>query len=283
MITDVLKYSINNRDISLNVCADRIRNGEDSVLYLNDGRNIYKDWEKEGYTITQFLDKQKFLDFYEFIFNLFIKNLKNIRSFETSKFTLDKYHEFVDDKEHLMFLKYVAAGKYGSSGIPVSLIPFSYKEFDNLVSEHCGKKFTCIRRLYRFLAISKHFWLRVVRPMSKDNNPPHRDSHLKRNVKIINIYAPLAGSNEDSSLPIIPGSHFWSDSDLRITEGKTFVEGVKFTNPAIVSSKRDLKMITPNPKLGELMIFTPYAIHGGGRNFNSDLTRISLEMRFWPV
>jgi len=277
-----INYSINGRQIKLNVLADNIILGKSKVLYEYDGRSIFNEWEQQGFTITQFLDKQKFLDFYDFIFQHITSHLKKIKTFNTSEFTLDRYHYYVDDNEHLMFLKSVAAGSFGMSGVPLSLLPFSYKEFDNLVSELCGKKFTCAKAFY-YLFTNKHFWLRIVRPKSKDNNPPHRDNHLKRNRKIVNIYAPIAGSNEHSSLPLIPGSHFWSDNELYITKGKAYVENVKFTNPAIVSSRRGLDMITPNPGLGELMVFTPYLIHGGGRNFNDDLTRISLEMRFWPL
>jgi len=29
------------------------------------------------------------------------------------------------------------------------------------------------------------------------------------------------------------------------------------------------------------MVFTPYAIHGGGVNFSPDTTRVSLEIRLW--
>jgi hypothetical protein len=282
MKSDILKYKINTREISLRVDADNIIAGENKILYSFDGPSINNKWEKDGYTIVKFLNNQKFSDFYEFIHMFFIRNLQKIKKFNTGDFTLEKYHNFVDDKEHLEFLKYVAAGSLGISGIPLSLLPFSYKELDNLVSEACKKEFTC-KKTFFYLFTNNHFWLRIVRPKSKDNNPPHRDNYLKRNKKIINIYAPIAGSNENSSLPIIPGSHFWNDSELMITKGKAYVENVRFTNPAIVSAKQGLNMVTPNPGIGELMLFTPYAIHGGGRNFNDDLTRISLEMRFWPV
>jgi ectoine hydroxylase-related dioxygenase (phytanoyl-CoA dioxygenase family) len=40
-------------------------------------------------------------------------------------------------------------------------------------------------------------------------------------------------------------------------------------------------LIRPNPKENEVMLFSPYLVHGGGYNFNADVTRISLEMRFW--
>ena len=42
-------------------------------------------------------------------------------------------------------------------------------------------------------------------------------------------------------------------------------------------------MITPNPAFDEVLVFTPYALHGGGVNLNKDTTRVSLEMRFWKI
>jgi len=282
MISKTLVYSINDREVKLDVKAEHIVPGKDNVLYVKDGPSIHAPWERDGYIVTNFLYQKLFDSFYSFVYDYIVCNLKKIRSFNTSEFTLDTYHKFVDDKEHLAFLKSVAAGRFGISGISLSKLPFSYKSFDDFVSLVCNKKFTCKKTFYKVFT-SNHFWLRIVRPNSNDNNPPHRDNHLMRNRKIVNIYAPIAGSNENSSLPIIPGSHFWSDSDLEITKGKAYINGIKFTNPAIVSSKNELKMITPNPQFGQLMLFTPYAIHGGGRNFNKDLTRISLEMRFWPV
>ena len=42
-----------------------------------------------------------------------------------------------------------------------------------------------------------------------------------------------------------------------------------------------LKMIRPNPGWNEVLVFSPYLIHGGGRNFATDATRISLEMRLF--
>lgn len=278
MITRTTKYTVNKREIILDISADRIARGKDSVLYRDDNNIINNEWEKEGFVITPFLTPALFNDFYNFVHMFTVNTLKKIKSFDTGSFTLEKYHKFVTDEEHLKFLKYVAAGRFGISGIPLDKLPFSYKLLDNLVSNLCNASYTCKKTYYKFLTFDR-FYLRFVRPLSKDNNPPHRDCHLKRNRKIVNIYAPIAGSNYNSSLPIIPGSHFWPDSDLEITEGKTFVNGVRFTNPAITSADRGLNMITPDPKLGELMVFTPYAIHGGGRNFNDDLTRISLEMR----
>jgi hypothetical protein len=281
MISSILEYNINTTPIRLNVLSEDIKRGSEEISYLKDGRSIYSDWEDDGFKIVDFLNIDLFSKFYDFINSYFTKNLQKLTNFNTSIFKLEKYHDFVDDSLHLKFLRYIAAGSFGINGIPLKMLPFDYNLFNDLVSENCRKDFTCKKRFYG-LFVSNHFWIRVVRPNKNDNNPPHRDCELKRNKKIVNIYAPIAGSNEFSSLPIIPGSHFWADSNLTFTKGKTYVEGVKFTNPAIVKSKLGLNMITPNPELGKLMIFTPYAIHGGGKNLNKDLTRISLEMRFWP-
>jgi ectoine hydroxylase-related dioxygenase (phytanoyl-CoA dioxygenase family) len=42
-------------------------------------------------------------------------------------------------------------------------------------------------------------------------------------------------------------------------------------------------MIRPNPSENEVLVFSPYLVHGGGYNTNIDITRISLEMRFWKI
>jgi prepilin-type N-terminal cleavage/methylation domain-containing protein len=52
-------------------------------------------------------------------------------------------------------------------------------------------------------------------------------------------------------------------------------------NEATVAAVKGLNLITPNPGPEQVMVFTPYTIHGGGYNFNKDTTRVSLEMRFW--
>ena len=39
----------------------------------------------------------------------------------------------------------------------------------------------------------------------------------------------------------------------------------------------------PNPGLNEVLVFSPYLIHGGAFNQQTDATRVSLEMRFWRV
>jgi hypothetical protein len=59
------------------------------------------------------------------------------------------------------------------------------------------------------------------------------------------------------------------------------VDGVQYSVPCITRVGEELRLTRPNPYLNEVMVFSPYLVHGGGWNLNTDLTRISLEMRFW--
>lgn len=124
------------------------------------------------------------------------------------------------------------------------------------------------------------FCIRIVRPNAPDNNPPHRDVWLDRLRNAVNIYVPLAASTPRSSLSLVPGSHRWSESEIARTKAGAVVDRVAYTVPSVVGSTRPLKMVRPDPNPDEVLVFSPYLIHGGARNFNVDETRVSLEMRF---
>jgi ectoine hydroxylase-related dioxygenase (phytanoyl-CoA dioxygenase family) len=125
------------------------------------------------------------------------------------------------------------------------------------------------------------FQVRVVRPGKTDNNPPHRDVWLDRLRNAVNVYVPLAGSTERTSLPLVPGSHRWRESDIERTLAGALVAGVPYTVPAVTGARRPLRLVRPPVRANEVMVFTPYAIHGGAVNRTADTTRVSLEIRFW--
>lgn len=282
MLSSKLRYYINGVPISLSLQHNKTLAVKNQVLYNKDKCNLNVDWEPKGYVIANLLnDVKSYTTIRSVIEEFVLKNLKKIKTID-SEFSLENYHKYVTADEHKLLIKKITAGKFGVNGIPLDLLPINYKEFDSFVSDLCDKKYTTKKNLY-CIYTNNNFWIRIVRPLSNDNNPPHRDCYLSRSKRLINIYAPIAGSNKLSSLPVIDGSHLWNEEDLLISKGKAFVNGQRFTNPAIISCKKPLWMHTPNPEPGQAMIFTPYLIHGGGRNLNDDITRVSLEMRFWPV
>ena len=77
----------------------------------------------------------------------------------------------------------------------------AFELLDKRISEICGVNVTSNHPTQE---ASRKFCIRIVRPQrNTDNNPPHRDVWLDRLRNAINIYLPLAGSNNKSSLPII--------------------------------------------------------------------------------
>ena len=51
----------------------------------------------------------------------------------------------------------------------------------------------------------------------------------------------------------------------------------------MVDSAQPLHLLHPNPNPNEVLLFSPYLLHGGAVNLNTNQTRISLEMRFWAI
>jgi ectoine hydroxylase-related dioxygenase (phytanoyl-CoA dioxygenase family) len=128
-------------------------------------------------------------------------------------------------------------------------------------------------------------WVRICRPnifSKEDFNPCHRDVYLDFYRNTINIYLPIIGSNEKSSLLVQEGSHLWSENMTAITNGGAYFKDKdkKYSVDAIVQSKTELKMVRPNPSTNEVLVFSPYLIHGCSDNNNDDDTRMSLEIRF---
>jgi ectoine hydroxylase-related dioxygenase (phytanoyl-CoA dioxygenase family) len=94
---------------------------------------------------------------------------------------------------------------------------------------------------------------------------------------------PFAGSTPRSSLPLVRGSHRWQEAEIERTVEGARVNGMTFTVPSVVGAAHPLVLERPNPALNEVLVFSPYLIHGGAFNQQADRTRVSLEMRFWRV
>ena len=281
----ITSFRINERDIILPVEADRIEPGNNKIQFLEDDSPAkHASWADQGYTVINFLSIEENILLKNNITDIIKKYLMQL-SIDTEGFSLEKYHTFVTTEQHLALIEKIRAGSQGTGGIPFDDLIISTDRLDKELSEICNVDVTC-RKLFN-LGDNKtykvgHFFVRIVRPgTSKDNNPPHKDTHIDRLRNAVNLYYPIAGSNANSSLPIIPGSHLWSEQEIVRTYGDTLINGSKYNVPAIVAASRGLNLITPDPQHGQAMVFTPYAIHGGGINFNTETTRISLEIRFW--
>jgi ectoine hydroxylase-related dioxygenase (phytanoyl-CoA dioxygenase family) len=237
--------------------------GEDNILLENDINLLKKtDFDEYGYKI---LNIENFNDFLQ----EFIK--EEIKKITQKEVNLLNYHNEIANEEHTAVLN---AMPYKKNSSP-ELTNFS-KYLEDYISKILGEPIKIF---------NDDLWFRICRPnnvCSDDFNPCHRDVYLDFYRNIVNIYLPVVGSNENSSLKIQPGSHKWNENETIVTKGGAFFRHTnkKYSVDAIVASKKSLEMIRPDPQIDQMMLFSPYLIHGCSDNSNENETRISLEVRF---
>ena len=257
--------------------------GEDHLEIANDD-DLSKNtvFEKTGYTLSKFLSKDDCAKLRLNLQDIISSELKKITGKILNRDELLNYHEFLTNIEHLDFVKsvYKNNSEYGS-GFKFELIKEFRDKIINKISEICGVEVT------PKLKNAKHgrFYIRIARPQNDksffDNNPPHKDIYIDRLRNAVNIYFPVIGSNEKSSLGIIPYSHKWKENEIKKIITKSTIKGLSYTVPCITDTKHGgLNIIRPQANNNEVFLFSPYCIHGGAPNFSNN-TRISMEVRFW--
>lgn len=238
--------------------------GDDRVI-LQEDTNLLEntDFNKDGHSVF------KMNSYTDFLQSMVESKIKEMTSHRLSD--ISKYHLHITDEEHTKIINAMPWKKTESPEIQEFA---EYMEFR--VSGILGR---------RVKIFNDDIWVRICRPSSvteTDYNPCHRDIYLDFYRNIVNIYVPIVGSNEKSSLAMQSGSHLWNERDLVVTQGGAYFKntGKKYSVDAILRSKQPLHMTRPNPKEDEFILFSPYLIHGCSFNDNADTTRMSVEIRF---
>lgn len=240
------------------------------LLHQDDDLTAGRPWSHQGYTVAPFLTREEGQALREGLCEHLSGILRSLGVQLPVPFQLEDYHRCVDDALHEEVIRRTRGG------FPVAALPVDFRRFEQRISELCGVPVEVLEREQ----VPAHFWMRIVRPLSGDNNPPHRDVWLDWLRSAINIYVPIAGSDASSSLTLVPGSHLWRESDLIRTAEGARIGGVRYSVPAVLGARHPLTMIRPDPGPEEVLVFSPYLVHGGAKNLNLDCTRVSLEMRF---
>jgi hypothetical protein len=248
--------------------------GDDRVLLDQDDDLIAGcPWEDIGFAVAPFLAADDYARLVDGIRAVLARRVADAGVKVPGEFSLERYHEVVttDDAHRRV-------SERGPWCYPIADLPVPAATVSHRISEILGKRVSTTPPHAEF---PEHFCFRVVRPRSRDNNPPHRDVWLDRLRNAVNIYVPLAGSSARSSLPLVRGSHRWRESDIERTVHGARVNGVEYTVPSVVSALQPLALERPDPGPNHVLVFSPYLIHGGAFNQQTDRTRVSLEMRFW--
>jgi hypothetical protein len=237
--------------------------GKNIILLENDVNLLKKlDFDDSGYKLLN-------IENYNVFLQEFIKN--EIKKTTQKEINLLNYHNEITNDEHTLILNAMPYKKNSSTEI---------KKFSEYLETYISRILCEPIKIF-----NDDLWFRICRPNKvchDDFNPCHRDVYLDFYRNIVNIYLPIVGSNENSSLKIQPGSHKWNENETMVTKGGAFFRHAnkKYSVDAIVASKNPLDMIRPDPKIDQMMVFSPYLIHGCADNSNENETRISLEVRF---
>jgi ectoine hydroxylase-related dioxygenase (phytanoyl-CoA dioxygenase family) len=246
--------------------------GEDQVLFEKDADTLaLVAWREQGYTVQPLFDAAAFSTIRESL----TQRLKTILQAEVptldlAHFQLENYHHYVQDEVHQRVISQTRFLDFSSFEIDT-------QQLCEKVSAILGRAVGCHNQLLERDVVI----LRISRPNSLDINPPHRDGYLEIWQRTINLWIPIAGCSDQSSLPVIAGSHFWNENTIYRTAAKgAKIQGNNYHVPAILQTKQGpLSLARQNPQPGEALIFTPYLVHGSAINQQADTTRMSLEIR----
>lgn len=228
-------------------------------------------WTEKGFVVEKLFTPEVYTEFSKQTRALLLQLWREAGLVVDEKFPLENYHTLVPDfKTHLLAVEKTKL-------LNVSEFPIAIRDVEERISELCRLPLVA-RNPYDNQSV---FHFRVIRPQQADNNPLHRDVWLEDYDDCINLYIPVAGSDASSSLILVPGSHRWPESRIEKTEAGAHINGVKFNVPAVTDIRGDYVVERPDPKENEVLVFSPYLIHGGAVNLNKDHTRISIEMRLW--
>jgi len=248
--------------------------GKNEILYKKENNIIEQtDWFTSGYKVAPIYNNTEFSNLKESVSRIVLEGLRQANvTIDPSCFKLEDYHKYaVNNDIHLKVINYTRNLKNEDFDI-------DFKSLEDKFSKVVQKKLSSkIKELDR-----THIQIRLNRPKSLDINPPHRDGYFSYWKDILNIWLPIAGCNQKSSLPLLPESHLISENNILRTEARNAkINGNTYHVPCILkTTKGNLKMIRPNPKYGEALIFTPFLIHGAAFNDNENMTRVALELRF---
>lgn len=266
-----MKYLVGDKWIEYKVEGERSWGPEEVLLQQAVDLTSLTSWKENGFIIEKLFEQP--------LLNTFQKNTRKLLLTLWRKaglqlpddFELDQYHTLIHSwQQHLDAIEFTKL-------IPVHDFPVAIHLLEERISEICRQKLE-VKNPFDHQSV---FHFRVIRPNTTDNNPLHRDVWLEDYKDCINLYIPVAGSNELSSLILIPGSHQWQESRIERTNGGAVMNSIKFNVPAVTSIAGNFETIRPAPLEDEVLVFSPYLIHGGAVNLHPSSTRISIEIRLW--
>lgn len=267
-----MKYQVENKTLGMKIEGDSAF-GPNQVLFLQEDNLIaHTRWQNQGYTLLPLFEQPLFDRLISGFQSLLIRNMQAVGMPAAGDFQLEHYHHLTTrfPGAHGLLLDKTRVLDYHHFPIPIT-------DLITRIEAEVQIPLTVLNP-----ANGEYiFNFRIVRPGFSDFNPLHRDAWHPELKGCLNLYIPVAGSNEHASLCLIPGSHYWPEAEVARTQKGAVMNDRQYTVPGLTHTQKPLNLIRPNPTGREALLFTPYLIHGGAANLNPDTTRVSVEIRFW--
>ncbi|MHA7865552.1 phytanoyl-CoA dioxygenase family protein [Flagellimonas marinaquae] len=254
--------------------------GENEVLStVSTDITFNQPWYDQGYAALDFLDEEEFRTLKNGITQSIAAIVSKECSLATEGFTLEKYHEFVQsDAEHIKVISRTRDLFAEDFSFPImDLIPRFEKLMGMGLTDRVPES-----------QVKAHIIVRINRPQSNDFNPPHKDIYQRVDSKgivggFVNLWIPVAGVNEKSSLPLVPQSHLLKESQILRTFDRGTINGNSYSVRMVKSWNGQNNLVRSTVKDGQVLIFSGHLIHGLAVNDNVDLTRVALEFRLFKA
>jgi hypothetical protein len=165
----IVNYQLGNELISLELIGETY-SGTDEILLLQDENLIENtSWKNEGFSIEKFLEEDEFLEIKNGIKVLITEKIKEAGGIIDDNFSLDNYHNYVNNELHLKIASLI------QNGWNVSKFPIQINAVNRRISDVIGRQVSTKAKHVEM----NNFFVRIVRPQNfQDNNPPHRDVWL---------------------------------------------------------------------------------------------------------
>lgn len=200
-----------------------------------------------------------------------IKNLLSSHQKVDSTFVLEDYHKHVQTDQ----IHYAVSSWAMSKEVIGKHFELIKKNIEDIVGANLATK------EIEHKGTKGHFLgFRIVRPHTSDHNPYHRDAWLPYWRDTLNVWIPICGFENGNTISLLPGSHILDDSQILRTKRGAIIGEKKYHVPEAIATTQPFEKITPRIHEGEGLLFSPFLLHGNGKNKLPDTTRVSIELRF---
>lgn len=273
-MTSPVEFSIDGKSYGFPAETARSRGGpevlfDEAGLFGGDPK-----WRRDGYAVVDLLEPDEAMALAQGMARRVARDLVELQPGLTldqaaSAFLQGMYHKIVaSDEIHRQVVRRTA--NYRHSDMPVDVRAI-YARLGRHVRATLSENNPKLEK--------EIVTLRLSRPGSFDFNPPHRDSYLDFYRGTLNVWLPLLGCSENSTLPVVPGSHLWPEDQVERGVSGNLFNGLRFNVPIVFSGPAPLAFVRPKVALGQALVFTPNIVHGAAINLAPDTTRMSMELR----